>query len=135
MSLVEAMPVGAACKPNISSSGRKRRRAVGYVSIFLALMILGLVMVVHAPWYLAGLVFFPGAMAGFGFFQARRNTCVARAKEGTFENEDFSTVPAPEEEVIASRRVAAGIQRDAMLLGLGSAMVAIALALAAAGHV
>ncbi|HET6284672.1 MAG TPA: hypothetical protein VFH73_27190 [Polyangia bacterium] len=77
-------------------------------------------------WYWRGLVFFPATLAAFGFLQAHRNTCVRRATEGTFEHQDLSKTTAAADEVAASRRVAAGINRDAVLLGVVSAVVAMA---------
>ena len=59
----------------------------------------------------------------------RRNTCVLRAKEGTIERDNFSTEPAPMADVIESRRVAAGITRDAILIGVGAGALAAATSL------
>ena len=83
------------------------------------------------PFYFRATVFVPAAMAATGLLQAKRNTCIARAAEATFENEDFSTVKAPDDEVAASRKVAAGIKRDALLIGLASAVLAAASAFVA----
>jgi len=74
-------------------------------------------------------VFFPAAASAIGFLQASRNTCVLRAKEGTVEHDDFSTEPAPAPDVTASRRVAKGITRDAILIGIGAGALAAATAL------
>jgi len=118
------------CKPNISAAGRRRRRVVGWVGVAAGVAALGAGAVLHWPWYVrAGAVFVPAALAAVGFLQATRATCIARASEGTFENEDFSTTAAPPDEVAASRKVAAGIRRDAVLIGLLSAAVAAATAL------
>lgn len=100
---------------------------MGYVASAVGLAVLVLSVVLHWAWYVrSGAVFAPAALAATGFLQAARRTCIARAKEGTFENEDFSTKPAPADEVAASRRVAAGIRRDAILIGLAAAAVAAA---------
>lgn len=93
-----------------------------------ALILLGVLIAVDAAWYWRALVFFPVTLAAFGFIQARRNTCVARAREGTFESDDYSKRRAPDDEVAASRRVARGINRDAVLLGLAAALAAMATA-------
>jgi len=84
--------------------------------------------VLHVPWYWRATVMVPAALAAFGWLQATRNTCVAHAAKGTFEQEDFSAVTADDEDAAASRKVAATIQRDALLVALGSAAVAIATA-------
>jgi hypothetical protein len=83
----------------------------------------------HATWYMRTLVFAPAAMAAIGFLQANRNTCVAHARQGTIEHDDFSMTNAPADQVEASRRVASGILRDALLLGLAAALVAAATSL------
>jgi hypothetical protein len=48
-----------------------------------------------------------------------------RAKEGTFEHEDFSTTKAAVEEVVASRAVASTINRDTILMGLAGAALGV----------
>jgi len=112
---------GAVCKPNISAAGRKRRVMFGWIAAAAAVGLAGLAIALHWHWYLRATLFFPAAMAAVGFLQARRNTCVARAMEGTFENDDFTTTKAPDDEVAASRAVAKTIKRDALLIGLASA--------------
>ena len=57
--------------------------------------------------------------------QVRRDTCVLRAKEGTIEHDDLTTTPASPEDARASRAVARTIQRDAALIGLLVAAIAI----------
>jgi hypothetical protein len=49
----------------------------------------------HAAWYWRLCIFFPAAAAAIGFLQVRRDTCVLRAAEGTFEHDDGSTTPRP----------------------------------------
>ena len=110
--------VGAVCRPNISPAGRLRRRRVGYVAVGIAALLFALLFAWRTPWYVRALVGLPAALAAVAFLQARRNTCIARAAEGTFEHDDFSKTPAPAAEVAASRRVAVGIRRDAALIGL-----------------
>jgi hypothetical protein len=83
----------------------------------------------HAAWYVRTLVFVPAALSAIGFLQASRNTCVAHARQGTFEHNDFSMTKAPADQVEASRRVASGIMRDALLLGIAAAAVAAATSL------
>lgn len=122
---------GEVCKPNISAAGRRRRTYFGYASTAIGVALLAASMVLRWPYYLRATVFLPAAMAATGILQAKRNTCVARAREGTFENDDFSTVKAPDDEVAASRKVAAGIQRDALLIGLACALLAAASAFVA----
>jgi hypothetical protein len=78
----------------------------------------------HWAFYVRAVVFLPAAMAAVGFLQATRHTCIARAAEGTFENDDFSTTKAADDEVAASRKVAASIKRDALLIGVACAALA-----------
>jgi hypothetical protein len=119
---------GAVCNPNISAAGRRRRRLVGYVASGIAAAMLAGFVVGHAGWWWRTLVFMPTTIAAIGFLQARRGTCVAHAARGTFEHEDFSTTKAPDDEVAASRRVAALIRRDALLFGFACAAIAAATA-------
>jgi len=116
------------CKPNISAAGRRRRRLVGYVASGIAVAMVAGFVFGHVAWWWRTLVFMPTALAAIGFLQASRGTCIAHAANGTFEHEDFSTTKAAEDEVSASRRVAAGIRRDAILIGFACAAVAVATA-------
>ena len=70
------------------------------VALLVALVVL------RVPWYCGLAMFIPVDALGVRVLASRRNTCVMRAKEGTFENDDFSTVKAPDDEVAASRVVA-----------------------------
>ena len=109
---------GGSCRPNISPAGKLRRRRVGYVAAMITVLLFALLLMGRTPWYVRALVGLPAALTAVAFLQVRRNTCVARASEGTFEHDDFSKTPAPPADVAASRRVAAGIRRDAALIGL-----------------
>ena len=130
----EALPsmqpeaAGASCRPNISPAGRRRRRRVGYVAAVASLLLLVALIAVHASWYWRLLVFLPSSLTAVAFLQVRRQTCIARAAEGTFEHDDFSKTKAPDDEVAASRRVAGGIRRDSTLIGLACALLAVATA-------
>lgn len=121
--------LGATCQPNIAASGIRRRRQVGVVGVVVALVGLGAAVAQGAAWYWRALVFIPVALAAFGFLQAERRTCVARAAEGVLEQEDFSRVPAPPDQLADSRRVAQTIRRDALLIAVGAALAAAATAL------
>jgi hypothetical protein len=114
----------AACRPNISGAGRRRRLRIGYIATVVSLGLLALFVARGSAWYLRALVFVPAGLAAVSLLQVRRNTCIARAAEGTFEHEDFSRTPAPADDVAASRRVAAGIRRDSLLIALASAILA-----------
>jgi hypothetical protein len=95
----------------------------------VAVALFGGLALVHAAWYWRLTVFFPAAASAFGFLQVRRLTCVLRAADGTFEHDDGSTTPVVEEDARASRRVATGINRDAVLIGLATGALAVAAAL------
>jgi hypothetical protein len=85
-----------------------------------------LLVALRAPWYGRLSLFFPASMSAVGFLQVRRNTCIARAAEGTFEHDDFSTTKAPDDNVAASRAVATGIRRDMILIGIVGAAIGVA---------
>jgi hypothetical protein len=112
---------GAICKPNISAAGRKRRMQMGWITATIGVGLAAAAVALHWHWYWRATLFFPAALAATGFLQATRNTCVAHAMKGTFEHDDFTATKAPDDEVAASRKVAKGIQRDALLIGLASA--------------
>jgi hypothetical protein len=117
-----------ACKAIISPSGRRRRTRFGNQWLVVSVALLVVLVVMRVPWYGGLALFVPVALSAVGFLQASRNTCVMRAKEGTFEHDDFSTTKAPDEEVAASRAVAAKINRDVVLIGLAGAAIGIAVA-------
>lgn len=119
---------GVACKANISPAGRKQRVRFGSMSLVVSVVLLVVLVALRAAWYWRLLLFFPATMAAVGFLQARRNTCIARAAEGTFEHDDFSKTKAPDDEVAASRAVASGIRRDMVLVGLVGAAIGVATA-------
>lgn len=112
---------GASCRPNISPAGVRRRVRFGLWNVAAGVVLVVALVALRAPWYAGLAAFVPGALAAVGLLQARRKTCVSRAAEGTFEHEDFSKTPAAEDEVRASRAVAATITRDAILVGLAAA--------------
>jgi hypothetical protein len=116
---------GASCKPNISAAGRRRRIQFGNRFLVAAVVLLVVLVVLRVRWYWGLTMFFPAALSAIGHLQANRNTCVMRAKEGTFEHEDFSTTKAAVEEVVASRAVAATINRDTILIGLAGAAIGV----------
>jgi hypothetical protein len=114
------------CRPNISESGRRRRVRFGWQMVAVCGALLVGLGALHLRWYWGLLLFLPAASAATGFLQVRRDTCVLRAQQGTFEHEDGSTTPASEEDVRASRAVARTIRRDATLIGLLAAAIGIA---------
>lgn len=120
---------GQVCKANISPRGRRLRLRAGYVGATVSAALLGAGVALHWPWYVRALAAAPAALSAFGFFQARRNTCVARADEGMFEHDDFSKTKADEADVAASRKVAKGIRRDVALVAGTVAVLAIGSAL------
>ncbi|HVV50199.1 MAG TPA: hypothetical protein VHO06_11105 [Polyangia bacterium] len=125
------MPDAPACKANISPAGRRRRLRFGTQWLVVSVALLVVLVFVRVPWYGGLLLFVPAALSAVGVLQARRNTCVMRAKEGTFEHDDFSTTKAAVEEVAASRAMAATINRDTLLVGLLGAAVGVAVAVLA----
>ncbi len=120
------MSSATSCTPNISSSGRRRRRGVGYVAAVFSVVLTLAFIVTRAAWFVRLVVLAPAALSAVGFLQASRGTCIAHAATGKIEHEDFSTTKAPAEELATSRVVAAGIRRDALLVGLLAAALAAA---------
>lgn len=118
----------AACKPNFSGAGRRRRRQIGIVLAVGAVTLAVAFAVLRVAWYTRLLLFLPVVGAAISLLQVSRNTCVAHAAAGTFEHEDFSTTKQSDQDAAASRRVAATIYRDAVLLGAMAAALAAATA-------
>ena len=117
-----------ACKANISPLGRRRRMRFGNQWLVVSVALLIVLVVFRVRWYGGLALFIPVALSAVGFLQARRNTCVMRAREGTFERDDFSTIEAPDDEVAASRAVAARINRDVILIGVAGAAIGVLVA-------
>lgn len=108
----------AACPANITERGAWRRRIFGWIcaSVTVVLAFVLVAWAAPAPCHLSLLV--PATGAAIGFLQANRETCVLHAAAGAVELERGSR-PATAEESAASRRVALGIVRDALLIGFG----------------
>ena len=117
----EDIVTGAQCRPNFSAAGRRRRTRVAQVGAVLTIAGLAAVIALDAAWPWRLLVALPAGMALVSGLQVRRNTCVAHAATGVFENEDMTTTKVEEEFAAASRRVAATIWRDSVI---GMALVA-----------
>jgi hypothetical protein len=126
MSTTDMSMVAPACKANISPAGRRIRTRFGAIFLVISVAILVVLVALRAPWYCRLLLFIPVSMSAVGFLQARRNTCIRRAAEGTFEHDDLSMTKAPDDEVAASRAVAGGIRRDMVLAGLVGAAIGVA---------
>jgi hypothetical protein len=94
--------------------------------LIVSVALLVVLVVLRVRWYWGLTMFVPAALSAVGVLQATRNTCVMRAREGTFEHEDFSATKAPDDEVAASRVVAATINRDTILIGLCGAAIGVA---------
>jgi hypothetical protein len=119
----------ALCKPNFSGAGRTRRLRIGWALVAASLLVAVSMLVSSAPWYVRLVVFLPAAGAAVSLLQVSRHTCVAHAALGTFEHDDFTTTKQSSDDAAASRRVARTIYRDALLIGLSSALLAAASAL------
>lgn len=124
--MIDTFPEGTTCRPNFSASGRKRRTVASWVFGGITLGLLGLALALHVSWWWRALVAIPAMMTVITGLQVRRNTCVAHARMGTIEHEDFSTTKAAEEELRASRHVAATIYRDGVLAGVTVGLLAAA---------
>ena len=127
--MTSTLTAGSACKPNISASGRRRRRLLG-IAGFGAALATGVVLIAfHVEWYWRAIgVFVPALVGASGLLQARRSTCIARARDGTFENEDSTTTKMADIDVRASRKVGEAISRDVLVIGVIAAAIAAATA-------
>lgn len=122
------MSDGAICIPNFSGPGRVRRRRVAIAMLVIGGVLFVALTATHAAPLVRALVGLPVAGAAISYLQVTRNTCIAHARTGTIEQDDFSTLPAPEVQLAASRRVATTIVRDGLLLGLVAGLVSAATA-------
>jgi hypothetical protein len=96
--------------------------------LVVSVALLVVLVVMRVPWYGGLALFIPVALSAVGFLQASRNTCVLRARQGTFEHDDASITKAPDDEVAASRAVAAKINRDVVLIGAAGAAIGVLVA-------
>ena len=111
----ENVSEGAMCRPNFSAAGRRRRTRVAQAAAAVAVGLLAVLVGMDASWPWRLLVAIPAGAALVSGLQVTRNTCVAHAATGSFENEDLSLTKADEEFAAASRKVAATIWRDAVI--------------------
>lgn len=118
------MSEATVCVPNITGPGRRRRRNVAIVLLAVAAALFAWLVVSHAGAGLRTIVGLPLAGAAITYLQVTRNTCIKHAQAGTIEHDDFSTTPAPEDQLAASRRVANTILRDGALVGVVTALIA-----------
>ncbi len=107
--------VGGLCRPNFSGAGRRRRQGAAIVAAVLSVLTLAAMILLEASWPLRLLLGLPVGGAVIAGLQVRRNTCVAHAATGVFENEDLSTTRVEEAIAAESRRVAATIWRDGIV--------------------
>jgi hypothetical protein len=113
-----------ACAPNYSSSGRRRRTQLAWFWTVVAVVGLTVIYITQPAQHLRALIFIPASGAAVAWLQVRRNTCVSRARHGLFERDDYSTVPQSPADANASRKVAATVVRDGILIGVAAALAA-----------
>jgi hypothetical protein len=116
------------CQANIGAAGRRRRTRAAVATFAVGAGVLAWMMIAHVPAMWRLLLSLPIAMGTITGLQVTRNTCVAMASMGVVENEDFSTKPVEEELARASKRVAATIVRDGILVGVAGGLLAAATA-------
>jgi hypothetical protein len=107
--------VGGFCRPNFSGAGRRRRQWAAVAAAVLSVLTLAALILLDAGWPVRLLLGLPVGGAVVAALQVRRNTCVAHAATGVFENEDLSTTKVEDAIAAESRRVAATIWRDGIL--------------------
>jgi hypothetical protein len=102
---------------------------MGFIAGAVTLVVGAAFIATGLPWFVRLALCLPAMAAASGFLQASRITCVGRARQGVFENEDFTSSPMNDADVRASRTVASTITRDAVLIGIAAALVGAATAL------
>jgi hypothetical protein len=107
---------GAACAPNISGVGRRRRKRIAGVAAAFAVVMLGIVIASDSPWWTRALVvFFPALVASTSYLEAQSHVCVLRAAQGTYEHDDRSKTAMDASLLPAIRRVATSVGVKALL--------------------
>jgi hypothetical protein len=124
--MAEASLDGAMCVPNITGPGRKRRRQFAIAMLVVGVGAFSLLTYLHFGPLVRALSALPFAAAAASYLQVTRNTCVAHARAGTIEHDDFSTTPAPADQSAASQRVANTILRDAGIVAVVVGLLAAA---------
>ncbi len=114
---------GAMCVPNISAAGRKRRTRFSIVMGVVATVWLLVSVAMHASPQMRAVAGLFVAASVATYLQVTRNTCVAHARAGTIEHDDFSTTAAPTDQNEASKKVANTILRDGALAGIFAALI------------
>jgi hypothetical protein len=122
----ETFAEGATCRPNFSAAGRRRRRTASMISAVIAVGLLAVLIGLDVSWPFRLLVGLPAGGAFISGLQVTRNTCVAHAATGSFENEDMSLTKADAAFAEASKKVARTIWRDGALGALAVALLAAA---------
>lgn len=115
---------GAVCQPNISLLGRRRRQRIGGGMAVAAVAALGATVAMGAGPVVRGSTALLAMIAAVSVLQAQRVTCVARAREGTFEDDQLMMTPMADDDVARSRTVASGIIRDGVFVGVAWAILA-----------
>ncbi len=115
---------GEVCIANINSEGRRKRLRFGVTQFIFALVLLAILIAIGADrlWRLPLLLVFWGAT--IGYFQWRDKTCVAFARQGTFQLNG-------EIEKMDDAAQLAQVRRQARRLMLKSFLVAVLLTLLA----
>ena len=117
---------GEVCRPNISGAGRRRRRKIAASLALLSIAVFVGLIAAHASAWMRLLLALPTASAAVVGLQVTRNTCLAHAAAGTFEQEDLSATKVEAALAEASRRVAESIYRDGILIGLVCGLLGLA---------
>ncbi len=115
---------GAVCQPNISLLGRRRRQRIGGAMAVAAVVVLGVTVALGAGPVVRGATALLAMVATVSVLQAQRVTCVARAREGMFEDDSLVMTPMAADDVARSRAVASGIIRDGVFVGVAWAILA-----------
>ena len=100
---------------------------MGQVELGLAIAFVAVGVLLRWAWWVRAAVVLPvTTLAAISLLQSRRHTCVLRAAEGTIERDGAPNAKADADAAAASRRMAATVVRDAILIGVACAMAAAA---------
>lgn len=109
---------------NITETGIRRRRRIGYVMSFVSIAMAAVFIATDVPRSTRLILFFPIAIAVNGFLQAREKTCVVLGVMGTQETEEggYARMPAAECES-ARRQVVSIVVKDIVIAAAATAAI------------
>lgn len=114
---------------NIGAAEIKKRAQSGWMGLIVTVVLWGAFIILSTPpaWRL--LLFFPATMAASGFLQASLHFCAGFGLKGVYN----VVKPAGQTETVEQQEMRAKDRRKALQIVVGSALIGVAVALAAYG--